>query len=425
MNKKYYDLIDETLYSFVCANGLQVFLLNKAEYIKTYGIFATKFGSCNNRFRVQNKEYQVIDGSAHFLEHKMFEKNNYDVMDIFNKQQASCNAFTSFDKTAYLFSATDNVNQNVETLLDFVQDLQLSDASVEKEKPIIASEIMMYDDDPDWQSFFQSLQALYCDNSVKIDIAGDRDSIYKITKEDLFLCYDYFYHPSNMVLFVCGKFDLEALTKTIIDNQNNKAFKRIQFENIYAKKEEQVCQQQLSQKMDVSDIKYTYSFKVPEYLLDPLKQDLAMGILMDILFAKSTDFYQDLFNNQKITNQYSYQYSQDVEHNYAFIQLSFTCDDDEYLTNYLNSYFSQDLNNFINEEDFSIVKAKYTGDFVRLFNSPEMIANSFISYYISGYDLFNALEIINEITLTDLKKLLSLFNDNYLAITKIIPKNSN
>ncbi|MDL2211985.1 insulinase family protein [Erysipelotrichaceae bacterium OttesenSCG-928-M19] len=422
MNKQYYELIDETLYSFNCENGLQVYLLNKEGYSKTYGVFTTKFGSCNNIFMANGKKHHVIDGAAHFLEHKMFEKTNYDVMDLFSKQQASSNAFTSFDKTAYLFSATANVNQNVETLLDFVQNLELSDESIAKEKPIIASEIMMYEDDSDWQLFFQSLQGLYHNNSVKIDIAGDKKSIYTITKEDLFLYYDYFYHPSNMMLFVCGNFDLASLANTINDNQNKKTFKKLSHENINADEPKEIVAREVIKAMDVSNIKYSYSFKVNDYLLEPLKQDLAMSILMDILFAKTTSFYQDLFNQQKITSQYSYTYAQDNNFNYAFIQLSFNCEDDQFLTNYLNDYFTTDLEQYINEDDFKIIKAKYIGDFIRIFNNPEMIANSFISYSIAGYDLFTLLDVMNEITIADLKKLLQLFNQEYCSITKIVPK---
>ncbi|MDF9867400.1 putative Zn-dependent peptidase [Bacilli bacterium PM5-3] len=421
MNRKYYELIDETLYHFTCENGLEVYLLQKKDYYKTYGIFASKFGSCNTKFKVDGKTYNVIDGAAHFLEHKMFEKDNYDVMDTFSKQQASSNAFTSFDKTAYLFSATANVNQNVITLLDFVQDLQLSDKSVEKEKPIIASEIAMYDDNVDWQSFFQSLQSMYHNNSVKIDIAGTKESINAITKEDLYLYYNHFYHPSNMVLFVCGSFDLDSLSSTIIDNQNSKEFKKINLKLINEKEPKDVVNRYSKRELDVLNTKYNYSFKVNDYIMDSLKQDIAMGVLMDILFAKSTDFFQDLFNNQKITNQYSYGYQQDNLNDYAFIQLSFTCDDEQYLTKYLDNYFKQDLTHFINEKDFEIIKAKYTGDFIRVFNSPEGIADSFISYYISGYDLFEVLEVINEVTIEDLKSLLVLFNDKYKTISLITP----
>ncbi|WP_423362826.1 EF-P 5-aminopentanol modification-associated protein YfmH [Mycoplasma sp. P36-A1] len=422
MNKKYYKLIDETLYSFKCDNGLEVYLLNKPDYYKTYGIFATKFGSVNSKFISNGKEYSVIDGAAHFLEHKMFEKNDYDVMDKFSSQQASSNAFTSFDKTAYLFTATNNVNENIETLLDFVQDLQLTDKSVEKEKPIISSEINMYEDDADWQLFFQSLQSMYHNNPVKIDIAGTTETISKITKEDLELYYNNFYHPSNMVLFICGRFDLANIEQLIKDNQNKKQFEKIELSNIIVKEPKEVNKKEVIKEMDVSNTKYMFSFKVNEYVLTPLKQDLAMGILLDALFAKSNNFFQDLLKNQKVTNHYQYSYTQDDVNEYAYMQFGFATDDDKYLTNYLSTFFKQDLTKLIKIDDFNRIKARYTGDFIRMFNNPEGIANTFISYKFDNYDLFNVLNEINDITIEDLYKLCKLFNLEYSTITKIIKK---
>lgn len=419
MNKRYFDLIDETLYSFVCENGLNVFLLNKSSYNKTYGILATKFGSCDNEFMVNDVKYSVIDGAAHFLEHKMFEKTNYDVMDIFNKQQASCNAFTSFDKTAYLFNATDNIELNVNTLLDFVYNIELSDESVNKEKPIIGSEIKMYEDDVDWQSFFLSLQSMYHNNTVKIDIAGSIESIYNIKKEDLELYHKYFYHPSNMVLFICGGFDLTSITNCIKDNQSNYNFEDINLVKQEIEEPREIVHKYMEKIMEVSNTKYTYSFKVNEYVLSHSQQDIGMSILIDLLFSKKTSFYQDLLNDKKINYNYYVSYTQDVNHNYSFIQFMFNTEDQEYLDKYLNNFFSADLSNLIIEEEFETVKAKYLGDYIRLFNNPESISNAFISYYFSNSNLFEIIDVINTLDIDSIKKLLKLFNLDYQTTTVI------
>jgi len=422
MNKQYYDLIDESLYSFTCNNGLQVYLLKKEDYYKTYGVFATKFGSLNTLFKSNGVQHQVIDGAAHFLEHKMFEKENYDVMDKFATQQASSNAFTSFDKTAYLFSATANVEQNVETLLDFVQSLELSDESVEKEKPIIASEIAMYDDDADWQLFFQSLQTMYHNMPIKIDIAGTKETIYQITKNDLETYYQNFYHPSNMILFVCGNIDVESLEKVITSNQDAKSFEKIDLELVKVDEPDSVVNKELTKVMEVANTKIMYSLKINEYILEPVKQDFAMGILCDILFSKASDFFQDLLTSKKITNNYSYSFDQDIYYKYAFFQMQFISDDDAYLTDYVKDYLSKDLTQFIKEEDFTRIKNKFIGDFIRLFNNPESIANSFISFKFDDLDLFEILNYIEDITLDEIKSLTKLFDLDYLTITKIVNK---
>lgn len=422
MNKQYYELINETLYSFKCDNGLQVYLLQKQDYFKTYGILATKFGSLYQKFKVDDQEHQVIDGAAHFLEHKMFEKDDYDVMDIFNRQSASTNAFTSFDKTAYLFSATANVNQNINTLLDFVQDLRLSDESIEKEKPIIASEIAMYDDDVEWQTFFTSLQTLYHENPVKIDIAGDKNTIYQITKEDLELYYKYFYHPSNMTLFICGNFDLGEVKQCIIDNQASKSFEQLSYELIQPFEEDDVNTPYDIKYLDINKMRYTFSFKINEFIFKPEKQEIVMSFLTDLLFAKSARLFQDLINKQIITSDYAYNYAQDHTFKYAYNQLFFTCNDEEALCEYLYDYFKQDLSKEIIPEEFEAVKAKYLGNYIRMFNNPETIANTFISYKFLDYDLFNIINTIKDVTLDDLYQALKLFNLDFSTISIIKPK---
>lgn len=178
----------------------------KPELTKTYGVFMTNYGSIDQSFVPigQTEAITVPDGIAHFLEHKLFEKEDRDVFTDFTKQAASPNAFTSFTETAYLFSATSNIEKNVLTLIDFVQDPYFSEQSVEKEKGIIAQEINMYDDQPDWRLFMGTNKALFHNHPVNIDIAGTVDSIYTITKDDLYTCYHTFYHPENMILFVTG-----------------------------------------------------------------------------------------------------------------------------------------------------------------------------------------------------------------------------
>lgn len=421
MNKKYYELIDETLYSFTCDNGLKVYLLPKNDYHKTYGVFATNFGSLYQDFKADGKQHKIIDGAAHFLEHKMFEKKDYDVMEIFSKQSATSNAFTSFDKTAYLFTATDQVSKNVETLLDFVQDLYLSDESVEKEKPIIASEIAMYDDEVEWQAFFRSLQGMYHNNPVKVDIAGTKDTIYEITKEDLTLYYDYFYHPSNMILFVCGKFDLDEIEKVIKDNQNKKEFKQLSYELIEKPEPDDVVSPCLTSTMEINKSRVTFGIKINEYLFDSLKQDVIMGILSDMLFARTGVLFQDLINKQLISSNYNYQYNQDHIFNYAYLQLFYTTKDSDILIDYLYEYFKKDLSNDLIESEFEAIKAKYIGDYIRLFNSPEQIANAFIAYKFMDYDFFDIIEVVKEISFNDLKKALKLLNLDYSSISIIKP----
>src|SRR6476469_9314628 len=174
MEKIEFKQLQEELYHEKLENGLEVYILPKKGFNKTFATFTTKYGSIDNHFvPLGSEEYiKVPDGIAHFLEHKMFEKEDGDVFQKFSVHGASANAFTSFTRTAYLFSATNKLYDNTEILLDFVQEPYFTEKTVNKEKGIIAQEITMYDDQPDWRLYFGTIENMYKDHPVKIDIAG-------------------------------------------------------------------------------------------------------------------------------------------------------------------------------------------------------------------------------------------------------------
>ncbi|MER1935456.1 MAG: pitrilysin family protein, partial [Priestia megaterium] len=229
MEKIEFSQLQEQLYHEKMDNGLQVYILPKPEFNKTFATFTTNYGSIDNQFVPlnENEMTKVPDGIAHFLEHKLFEKEDGDVFQQFSKQGASANAFTSFTRTAYLFSCTSNFEENLETLVDFVQEPYFSEKTVEKEKGIIGQEITMYDDNPDWRLYFGTIQNMYKNHPVKIDIAGTIESISHINKDLLYTCYETFYHPSNMLLFIVGPVDAEKVMKQVRDNQQKKDYKEI------------------------------------------------------------------------------------------------------------------------------------------------------------------------------------------------------
>jgi predicted Zn-dependent peptidase len=187
--------------------GLDIYVAPKSGYSSQYAIFGTKYGSIDNLFKEGEKSTAVPEGIAHFLEHKLFESEDGDTFSRFAKTGASANAYTSFDRTCYLFSCTSEFRASLEILLDFVQKPYFTKKTVQKEQGIIGQEIKMYDDDPNWQVFFGLLRSLYHAHPVKTDIAGTAQSIAQITPELLYKCYQSFYNLNNMVLCVAGDVD--------------------------------------------------------------------------------------------------------------------------------------------------------------------------------------------------------------------------
>lgn len=222
LNKLDLDIYEETL-----DNGLRIFVIPKRDVKNVYATFTTKYGSIQNEFvPIGEKEMiKVPDGVAHFLEHKVFEqKDGKDPFEFYSKSGSDCNANTSFYKTTYLFVGQEKIKENLNYLLDFVQAPYFTDENVKKEKGIIEQELKMYQDNPNAHPGEVITYNSFVEHPIKISVGGTVESIYEITKEDLYKCYNTFYHPSNMFVCVTGNVDAKEIIKTIKDNQKNKHF---------------------------------------------------------------------------------------------------------------------------------------------------------------------------------------------------------
>lgn len=414
-----YQTLQETLYYEEMNNGLKVYLLPKKGFSKTYGLFSTCFGSIDTTFvPLGEKEMiKVPDGIAHFLEHKMFEMKKGDASDLFAGLGATTNAFTSSSRTAYLFSTTTHENECIELLLDFVQDIYLTDESIEKEKGIINQEIGMYDDDPDWRCYFGSIQNLYQKHPVKIDIAGTVQTVSEIDKETLEKCYHTFYHPSNMMLFVVGNIEVEETMNMIKQNQDKKSFhqeKDIQRQIV--EEPHEVDKKEEILYMDVVMPKVIVSMKINDVLTDPkekLKRELSMNILMDLLFAKSSALIEKWTRSGLINDSFSANFTQ--ERDYSFIQIGGDTSEPEKLKDKIFDLIDHLKDYQIDQKDFERVQKKNIGILIGVFNSPESIANLFSRYYFEGIMIFDLIDCISQITIEDIDHLKTLFQKEYTS----------
>lgn len=414
-----YPILKETLYYEELENGLKVFILPKLEFSKTYGLFSTRFGSIDTTFVPLNEDKMITvpDGIAHFLEHKMFEMKEGDASEMFARLSASTNAFTSSSRTAYLFNTTANEYQCIELLLDFVQDIYLTDESVEKEKGIINQEIGMYDDDPDWRCYFGSIQNLYKEHPVKVDIAGTVETVSSIDKETLEKCYHTFYHPSNMMLFVVGNIDPQKAMDLIIENQNKKSFNK---ESPIIRKEihepHEVDKKHEELNMSVTMPKIIVSMKINDILKngkERLKREVAMNLLLDILFSKSSSLYEKWLTEGIINDSFSANFTQ--ERDYSFIQIGGDTMYPDKLEERIIDLLSHIKDLSINETEFNRNKKKNIGILINMFNSPESIANVFSRYYFEDIMAFDLIDMTAQISMNDIYDLYPLFNKEQLS----------
>ncbi|WP_411551778.1 EF-P 5-aminopentanol modification-associated protein YfmH [Paenibacillus lautus] len=424
MESIHYDNLQETLYYEVMDNGLHVYVLPKPGFQKTYATFATKYGSVDNHFKVQGEsETQVPDGIAHFLEHKMFEEPEGDIFAKFASNGASANAFTSFDQTVYLFSATENIHENLETLIDFVQNPYFTDQNVEKEKGIIGQEINMYQDNPDWRVYFGLIEAMYKVHPVHIDIAGTVESIGTITKEDLYTCYNAFYHPSNMLLFVVGGVDPEETMNLIRSNQARKSYdKQGSIERLFDPEPQDVEEKRRESRLAVSLPKCLFGFKEKQVGLsadEQLRRDLTTKLMMDLLFGSSTELYQKLYDEDLISDSFGHEYNSSPQ--YAFSAVGGDTKDPDQLLERIRTEVDKLKAAGFQASDFERARKKKMGGYLRMLNSPENIAHEFTRYQFRGADFFNVLPVYESITLDDVNRRLQEHVDwNQLAVSIVV-----
>lgn len=300
--------LEEDVYYEKMPNGLEVFLYTKDDVYTNYVTFTTKYGSVYNDFISlgEDKIKSFPKGIAHFLEHKVFtEKEDPQPMEFFAKSGSICNAFTTFRNTTYLFYATKDLKENINYLLNYVQNIYLTDESVEKEKGIISEEIHMYEDRPAEVLFEKVRLNTLNSNPYRNSIIGTVKDIESITKDDLETCYYTFYHPSNMFMVVTGSFDPEEVMNLIRENQNNKDFKamnKIVVKDF--KEDDKVVKEKEIITMNTNIPKIAYTIKIPlkNIKLTRRQLHLYMYILFTTLFDETSTFDEELKKEGIINN---------------------------------------------------------------------------------------------------------------------------
>lgn len=421
MEQRQYSQLQETLYYERMDNGLEVYVLPKPGFQKTYATFSTKYGSIDNHFQVAGQNaIQVPDGIAHFLEHKMFEEPEGDIFATFAQQGASANAFTTFDRTVYLFSSTAKVEESLETLIDFVQRPYFTDENVEKEKGIIAQEINMYRDNPAWRSYFGLIEAMYQIHPVHIDIAGTVESIGTITKETLYTCYHTFYHPTNMLLFVVGGVNEQAIFDLVRRNQSRKEFEpQGLIDRIFESEPEAVQEARRVSKLPVSIPRCLFGCKEPRPGLKGralLEYEIATRVMMDLLLGSSSQLNQTLYEEGLTTDSFGSEFN--CSPDYAFSIMGGETKDPDRLVQRVQELVEQAKQKGFAAASFERIRNKAIGSYLRMLNSPEAIANEFTKFKFRDTDLFDIISVYEALTLEQVhQRLQDHFDWNRLAVS--------
>lgn len=433
---KNYPHLKETKYSQTLENGLEVIIIPKSGYMRTFAVFATKYGSLVNRF-VPYGEKDYVDvplGIAHFLEHKMFEMpDGSDATELFAELGLDSNAATSYNMTAYLFSGTNNIVEGVNLLLDFVQTPYFTDESIAKEQGIIDQELKMYMDNPSDNLQLGLMENLFKYYPLRYDIGGTIESIKEINKENILQCYNTFYHPSNMYLIVVGDIDkimnedenaIEALFNVVKENQKVKKFPKIlDIKKNLLVEDENVNHLSGSKKMDIMMAKAAVGVKLPfeKYKRnESMMLQLKLKILLDATFGASSDAFQEMLDLDLINgNIYTDVYVDDV---CGFIKVHANTAKPEKFVRYVRKKLLA-LNEInLSVEDFDRYKKTILGNFIKSLNSLDNIAYTYLDNIIKDSDVFEALELLQDLDYADMKSLEKYFKKNAISDYTIYPK---
>ncbi|WP_407372500.1 EF-P 5-aminopentanol modification-associated protein YfmH [Carnobacterium sp.] len=428
MEKIKFDQLQEEILHETMANGLEVYIIPKKGFNKSFATFTTKYGSIDNHFVPLDKDdyTKVPDGIAHFLEHKLFEKEDGDVFNKFGRLGASANAFTSFTRTAYLFSSTSHVSESLTTLLDFVQEPYFTEETVNKEKGIIAQEIQMYEDEPDWRLFFGILGNMYPKHPLHIDIAGTVDSIMDITPELLYENHATFYHPSNMSLFVVGKLDPEKMMKLIRENQAQKeyapaeAIKRIfPEETVKDIKPYNFIHMTVNRPKSIVGVKGIR--EIPSGI-EALKYKTTMDLLLMLLFGPTSANYLKLYDKGIVDDSFSFEFN--LDRTFHFIDVSGDTKDSTVFSAEIKKLLLEaKMSSELTDENLAIVKKRTIGQELQSLNSLEYIANQYSQPIYGKATLFDVVPIIESITLDEIKKAAEEFMvEDHMTTFHILPK---
>ncbi|NLU53744.1 MAG: insulinase family protein [Clostridiaceae bacterium] len=418
---KYEDL-GETLYEYDHKSGLKVFFVRKPGYFKKTAMFGTNYGSIDNIFKVpgSDKVIEVPDGIAHFLEHKLFEQEDGNMLDKFSRLGASPNAFTSFNQTVYYFSCTDLFEENFKMLLDYVQKPWLTDENVEKEKGIIGQEIMMYQDNADWRVFFNLLDCLYVNHPIKLEIAGSIESISKITKELLYDCYNTFYSPTNMAVTVAGDLEPDEVF-AIVDNMIQ--FKdRGTVEKKYPQEPEELNQEYKEQKLAVSMPLFFMGIKDNVRVSGPelLKRRIALSIIMNDIMGRSSGLYDKLYSDGLINDTFRFEVSLDQA--YGYVAWGGQSSDPKKTSEIISAALKEAVEKGINSDSMTSIKKSHRGMFIRGLNSVDNITHELMESFFNGACYFDTGRIYEELDIDYVNKVLNEVFKNKAALSVVKPQ---
>lgn len=412
--------LNESFYYCKHKSGLDVYVFPKKMTLKT-ALLGVRFGSVYEEgAEVDGKILNFPSGIAHFLEHKLFSSaDGVDAAELMAALGADTNAYTSNNKTVYMFSCTENFDESLASLIDFVYSPYFTDENVESEKGIITQEIKMCLDSPYDVVSQNLLLALYGKGKLSSDVLGTEDTVKGISAQMLYDCYRAFYRPSNMALVVSGDVDCSAVLDIVDEHLIETSSKPPILPVSHT--ERGACQALIERKMPVGMPIFEIGIKddnPPRDAVARLRRDVALTVLDEMLFSRAGELYNELFESGMINESYTYGYS--TTRDVAFHSIYGEGENPQAVLSRVKEYIKDVKERGLSERDFVRCKRVMQAEFIRDFDSVDDVANSLLNLVFEGSDSFEYRKIIEELTFSDVCELLyNAFDEERFTISII------
>lgn len=416
----------ERLFAGEAASGLRLVAIEKPGFSKSHAVLAINFGAVDHDFADAQGggRVRLPDGVAHFLEHKMFEDEQGDITDRFAALGASCNAFTSFASTCYVFTASDHVAKCLELLLELTLVPWFTPASIAKEQGIIGQEIRMYRDDPGSRLMQNLLAALYARHPVRIPIVGTEESIAKIDPELLHRCHRTFYRPANMALALAGPLPAEAMQAAVDAVMGRLGVARGTRAARAAVVDPELAASDVEEAMDVSRVKLALGFKdgaVGGEARTRVRRELLSSIALDLLFGAASENHERLYRSGLIDDGFGYDYH--AEDDFGFALFAADCDAPAELEAEIVGAIRRLQDGGAAAPDFERIRNKLLGRVVSLFDSLETVAHAFALAEFQGLRSFEVLDVLNDLKRGEIaERAREMFDCDRAARSRIVPR---
>ena len=398
MKKEEINHLDTDLYKETLDNGLLVYICPIKKH-DAHASLVTKYGSDTIEFipRGKNEYIKIPEGTAHFLEHKMFEtENGEDPMVLYSNNGAMSNAYTSSNVTRYYFTGASHFFENLKILLDCITKPYFTVENIEKEQGIITQEINTGNDNPGQRIYYLANENLFIDHPHKNTTAGTSKSISTLTPEILYDCYNTFYHPDNMYLVITGNVDPKKTIKYIKDYYKDKKYSKK--EAIKIKKYNEPNRVKIRKKeikMDITNKLLTIAYKVK--ICDKRElflTNLYILIYLDILFSEMSSLFDENYKDKNILSHISY-FIENVD-DYVIIYFDTEVMESEKILDKINMEINK---KDFSKEDFDLLVKNIVKSAILATENVSVMANLIVNqeltygkFYNNLYDIYKSLD---------------------------------